>query len=237
MMKIRIKVKRLNIAIIAGSVFCFNPITSYAKQYQTISSIKESVSDFLTSELKSDNFTISTVDKRLRLKLCTNKLKSQFPTYSKQLGRTTVEVSCSDRRAWKILVGVNIKKFVNILTAKHSLPAGKLITQNDVSVRHSDVSRMHNGYFTETSQVLNMVVRRPIRAGQQLSPALVKQKQMVTRGDEILILAKTKHLRIKVKGKALMNGYLGQKIKVRNSKSKRILQATVISNGLVEVNM
>jgi len=232
-----IKFKIINIIFISGSVFYSIPTTVQAKQVQSIDSIKNSVSRFLKAKLNNDDFSINTIDKRLRLKKCSKTIISKFPTYSKQLGRTTVEVSCSDKKSWKILVGVNIKKYLNTLSAKNSLPVGNLVKRDDIIVKRTEVSRLRNGYFTHPSQILNMVVRRPIHAGQAFSSSLLKPKQLVTRGDDVLILAKTKNLRIKVKGTALMNGFLGQKIKVRNTKSKRVFQAVVISNGLVEVNM
>ena len=226
----------LSMLLISSMLFLVaTPVNAY--KIQTPASIKQAVSEFLTKELASNDFTINGVDSRLRLKQCTHSLNTNFPEYAAHIGRTTIEVSCSSNKPWKILVTVYIKKYLNVLTAKHSMPTGSIITKNDISLKREDVSRVRGGYFTSASQLINMVVKRPIKIGKILSPALLKPKQLVSRGDDVLILANINNLKIRVKGKALMNGFLGQKIKVRNMNSRRIFQATVISSGLVKVNM
>ena len=209
----------------------------YASKYQTPLSIKQAVNNFLTFEANVKDFSIGNIDKRLRLKSCSKPLYTNFPQYAEQLGRTTVEVKCNSSKSWKILVTVYIKKYLNILSAKHSLPTGSLIQASDLKSTRQEVSLIRGGYFTDTTQISNMVVRRSIKAGKILSPAMLKPKRLVSRGDEIQILAETGNLSIRVKGKALMHGFLGQIIKVKNMNSRRIFQATVISNGLVKVNM
>ena len=209
----------------------------HASKYQTPSSIKQAVNNFLSLEANIKNFSIGRIDKRLRLKSCPNHLDVNFPQYAEQLGRTTVEVKCNSSKSWKMLVTVYIKKYLNIISAKHSLPAGSVIQASDINTSRREISKIRGGYFTNIAQISNMVVRRSIRSGKVLSPTMLKPKRLVSQGDEVLILAETGNLSIRVKGKALMHGTLGQRIKVKNMNSRRIFQATVISNGLVQVNM
>ncbi len=208
-----------------------------AYKYQSPTSINQAVSRFLFNETQTKHYTVYGIDKRLRLKLCSQNLTTIFPEYAENIGRTTVEVSCNDLKPWKILVSVYIKKFVDVLVSRHALPAGSVITRKDLIRKRTDVSRVRGGYFSSISQLTNFIVRRAIKTGKIIAPTMLKPKRLVSRGDEVLILAQTSNLKIKVKGKALMNGFLGQRIKVKNMNSQRIFQATVISNGLVKVNM
>lgn len=220
-----------------SSLFFIALSSAHAGKYQTNTSIKQAVKTFLTFEQNIHDFKIGHIDKRLRLNRCSNDLRAVFPQYAERTGRTTVQLSCSTPKSWKILVTVNIKKYMNILTAKHSLPSGTSLQATDLKVTRHDVSHIRGGYFTDIEQTTNMIVRRPIKQGRILSPGMLKPKRLVNQGDEVLILAETGNLSIRVKGKALMNGFLGQRIKVKNVNSRRIFQATVISNGLVKVNM
>lgn len=223
--------------IAVSSLLSTTASTANAATYQTPLSIKQTVSSFLTHEANIQNFSIGKIDKRLRLKSCNNKLSAYFPQYAEQIGRTTVEVKCNSAKPWKILVTVYIKKYLNIISAKHSLPAGSLVQASDLKTSRHEISLIRGGYFTDVAQVTNMVVRRSIKSGKILSPGMLKPKRLVNRGDEVMILAETGNLSIRVKGKALMDGFFGQRIKVKNVNSRRIFQATVISNGLVKVNM
>lgn len=219
------------------SVLMLVTTASHGKAYQTSASISDAVKEFLSKDNSTQNFTIGRIDKRLRLTRCHQSLQTNFPHYAQHIGRTSVEVSCGDQKPWKILVSVYIKKYLNVLSLKNSLPSGSVIQASDIKLSRQEVSRIANGYFTSSSQVSNMVLRRHVKAGKILSPSMLKPRQLITRGDEILILAKSGNLSIRVKGKALMNGTLGQRIKVKNTHSRRVFQATVISNGLVKVNM
>ncbi len=224
-------------ALSLGSLLLLFASAAQGSTYQTPASITQAISVFLKNNLQTNDFTVGYIDKRLRLKACTKELHTRFPQYAEEIGRTSVEVSCIDRKPWKIIVSVYIQKYVNVLTARHSLPSGSVIQPSDVKLTRLDISRIRGGYFTDLSQTTNMVVRRALKSGKVISPNMLKPKRLIQRGDEILILAGTDNLTIRVKGKALMNGFLGQRIKVKNIHSKRIFQATVISNGLVKVNM
>ena len=227
-----------SLIFIAG--FCITSLFTSVVQgkiYQKPTSITNAVTKFLEKSHKRENFNIGRIDKRLRLARCQHIPHTRFPQYAQTIGRTSIEVSCNHPKPWKILVTVNIKKYLNVITIKNGLPSGSIIQAGDIKMTRKDVSQIRGGYFTNLSQVSNMVLRRTMRSGQILSASQLKPRQLVTRGDEVLILAETGNLTIRVKGKALMNGTLGQRIKVKNSNSSRIFQATVISNGLVKVNM
>lgn len=211
--------------------------TAHASNYQSTYSMRVAVEKFLKDELTTDDFTIGNIDKRLKLKNCSNNIEVRFPQYADQLGRTTVQLSCNQPKVWKILVSVNIRDFKDVLAIKHSLPRGSAIQKSDLKTIRKDVSKIQAGYFTDINQVTNMIAQRAIKAGRILSPAILKPRRLVNQGDDVLILAETGNLSIRVKGKALMNGSYGQRIRVKNVNSRRIFQATVISNGLVKVNM
>lgn len=215
----------------------FSYSKTYASSYEAHRSIANAVKSFLLKTNEQQNISIGHIDKRLRLKKCSSALSTRFPDYAKNIGRTNVEVSCMNPKPWSIRVSVYIKKFENVLTLKHALPRGSLIQPAYIRFSRQDVSKLHGGYFTNIRQINNMVLRRSIRADKILSPSALKPQQLVTRGEEVLIVAETTNLSIRVKGKALMNGTLGQRIKVRNNNSRRVFQATVISSGLVKVNM
>ncbi len=224
-------------ALSFGSVLLLFSGAVQGSAYQTPASITQAVTVFLKNNLQTNDFSVGYLDKRLRLAACTKGLDTNFPQYAEELGRTTVKVSCAGRKPWKIFVSVYIQKYLNVVTAKHSLPSGSIVQSSDIKLTRKDVSRIRGGYFTGLSQMNNMVVRRALKSGKVISPTMLAPRRLVQRGDEILILAGTEHLTIRVKGKALMNGFLGQRIKVKNIHSQRVFQATVISNGLVKVNM
>jgi len=81
-----------------------------------------------------------------------------------------------------------------------------------------------------------MEAKRNIRAGQVLTPNLVKARKLVLRGQHITIIAHSGSLNLRTKGKALMDGQQGQTIKVSNLSSKKLIYARVVSAGIVEID-
>lgn len=81
-----------------------------------------------------------------------------------------------------------------------------------------------------------MEAKRNIKAGQVLTPNVVKAQKLVLRGQHITIIAQSGSLYLRTKGKTLMDGQQGQTIKVANLNSKKLIYARVVSAGIVEIN-
>ena len=97
-------------------------------------------------------------------------------------------------------------------------------------------SQLNYGYYGSAKLLANMEAKRNIRAGQVLTPNVLRAQKMVLRGEHITIVAQNGGLNLRVKGKALMDGQMGQTIKVKNLNSKKLIYARVISAGMVKVN-
>ena len=100
-----------------------------------------------------------------------------------------------------------------------------------------DLGRLNYGYFKSVDEVIGMQLKHPVKGGESLSPGNLKPRRLVQRGDIVTILAEVQGLTVRVKGNALTDGYRGEAIRVKNQRSKRILQAEVIAPGIVRVRL
>jgi flagella basal body P-ring formation protein FlgA len=94
-----------------------------------------------------------------------------------------------------------------------------------------------NRYFNDPALVLGMYAKRPIPEGKALSIHMLQAPHLVRRGQEVILLAKTAGLEVRMKGKALADGAKGDLIQVRNTKSRRIVEGVVTNQGVVRVGM
>ncbi len=208
--------------------------------FQAPASIRATVEGFLQGRFgNQDNtrFEIGRLDPRLRLTRCNSGLRAGLPDNGRPLGHTSVIVRCSDPGGWKIHVTVRILRYVDVLVARSTLPRGTYLQADDVRFERREISRLNHGYFTRLGEIREMVTKRNLRRGQVLTAASVSPPRLIRRGETITILARSGGLAIRVKGEALMDGRRGDRVRVRNSRSKRELQATVIAAGTVSVNM
>lgn len=179
---------------------------------------------------------IGYLDKRLRLASCQQPLDAFFPAQRHHLGATSVGIRCSEP-GWKVYVPVQIRAYTSIITTKHPLPRGTILSQSDLQIEKREISRYRAGIFKKLEQVVGMMAKRAMVQGTVLTPTLVEPKRLVKRGQFVTILAETGGLLIRVKGEALMDGHHGQTVQVKNSRSGRKFSAEVVAPHTVRVKM
>ncbi|MDH5180187.1 MAG: flagellar basal body P-ring formation chaperone FlgA [Gammaproteobacteria bacterium] len=200
----------------------------------------DSVTQFVKQQFSS-GFQVYTqvgkIDPHLRLSACTKPPEAFYPVGARKMGITNIGIRCLGEKTWTIYLPVHIKVYGDAVVSKHSLPRGSVLQASDLGMAKQELSRAMNGYYTDIEQLVGMSLKRNLAQGTILQPSIVNQRHMVKRGDLITILAETNGLAIRVKGKAMMDGFRGQSIRVRNFRSKRELQGEVIAPGTVKINL
>ena len=199
--------------------------------------ISKAIKHFAKKTLATNDIKIGHLDKRLRLSTCSSPLNVFLPRGASKVGKSTVGVKCGDRPGWKIYIPVHVNRFDSVVVVKQSLPRGTVIGYDDIEMSKKDLSQLNYGHFIDSGDVIGMQLKRPIQRGAPLSPNNLKPRQMVRRGDIITILAEVHGLTVRVKGNALADGYRGEAIRVKNQRSKRVVQAEVIAPGIVKIRL
>ena len=212
---------------------------SLAQQFQTIESIQASVMEYLgtqTNLTAEHEITVDSLDKRLKLSKCSKPLKVFTSNRVLKTSRVSVGVRCSDEKAWSIYTTAHIRVYKDILVVAHTIPRGTLISRSHLNSERREVSKIRRGYYTDYDQVINKQATRNLAPGTILNAGFLKEPKIIRRGEKVTILASSKSFEIKMTGLAMMDGLKGQRIRIKNEKSRRIIEATVIEPGLVSVN-
>lgn len=123
------------------------------------------------------------------------------------------------------------------MVAVQPLKRAHVLEDADIALVERDVGLLTQGYLTDPARVVGQKLRRPVVNDQVLAPVFLEQAEAVRKGDQVVILARTATINVKMPGEALSDGAPGQQIRVRNLRSQRIIKARVIEPGTVEVNM
>jgi flagella basal body P-ring formation protein FlgA len=225
--------------IFAVFLTLFAPACMSANGYQSHSGISQAVKNFVSQQgvpLKNLQVKVTSLNKQLLLPQCGQSLQVDMAPGARLMGNSSFSVSCAAPQKWKIHVAVHIDGEVDALVARYPIPRGTQIRQQDLNFVQRRYSQLSRGYYNSAKMLVNMEAKRNIRAGQVLTPNLVKAQKLVLRGQHITIVAENGGLNLRVKGKALMDGQQGQTIKVKNLNSKKLIYARVISAGTVKVN-
>ncbi|MFV2059509.1 MAG: flagellar basal body P-ring formation chaperone FlgA [Gammaproteobacteria bacterium] len=177
-------------------------------------------------------------DKRIKLHKCdSSKIQAFYPGKQQHLGNISIGLRCQEKPSWTIYLRAHISAQQKIVHAKHFITRGTVITKNDLIIEKIEVSNSNRHFYHSKKDIIGKVAKRNIRMGIKISAMALKPALVIKRGQEVMIVAKAAGLIIRTKGKALSDGAIGQIVRVKNTRSKRILQARVVAPNTVEVNM
>lgn len=201
--------------------------------------LEQEVADYLERSQIQARFQvqINRLDPRLRLNPCDQPLTTKLESPSQPVGRATVRVSCQGSAPWSIFVPAQIQLFRNVLVASRPLQRNITLTEADVMLTERDVGLLSQGYLTSPEQAVGNRLNRNLQPDQVLPPSYVTPADVVRKGDQVVISAKSSSINVRMPGEALSNGALGAQIRVRNQSSGRVVKARVTGPGQVEVAM
>ncbi len=182
------------------------------------------------------NFKVHAIDPRLQLVKCSMPLQVELKS-AKLVGKISTKVLCQGVKPWSIYVAVSINIYKKVATAKMPLARGLLITYKHIQLIEKEISKLNHGYFIAASKVIGKQLKRSIRLGDVIKPNMLVDPKIISRGEEVTIIASKGVLEIRSIGIALMDGKVGQQIKIKNKKSKQIIKATVVRKGVVMVSI
>ncbi|WP_428623452.1 flagellar basal body P-ring formation chaperone FlgA [Sedimenticola sp.] len=195
---------------------------------------EQHVLDDLDQAEQEISVTAGRLDSRLRLSACSQPLDTFSPYGRKSASRITVGVRCNDTDGWSLFVPVTLSLVKGIVVADRELPRGTIITEADIKIEKRDVARLHRGYLEQPNQAIGKKLKRRIHADAILTPGQIVIQHAVKKGMQVVIVAQIGPLQVRMNGKALSNGAIGERIKVENNSSNRRIEATVISAGVVK---
>jgi flagella basal body P-ring formation protein FlgA len=222
--------------------FLYSATTFAAESlYESHQHIKDRATSFLTSqlsEIKGDyNIHIKNIDHRLKLKKCTNDIQINLTQSQVKPGKNTLNVQCVSSTPWRIFMSADVKLFLPVLVTKRPLNKGHLIQKNDIKLEKVQLTGHQSAYLSNPKQALNHVLKRRMNRGDIISVNNLSKPVLIKKGDGINIRVNNNGFQISMKGIALAPGSKGEKIKVKNSKTKKIIQGTIFNSSTVIVDI
>ncbi len=212
-----------------------------AGQRQDPESIRKVAADFAASGVQADEGRLeiqpARLDPRLRLPRCTVPLEAFAPPSRGNGSRRLVGVRCNAPSPWSIYVPVRIALFREVLVTRSALPRGHRIQAGDLERVPRDIYRLHQGFFTDPEQVTGMVTRAPLLAGRVLTRSQLRPQVAIRRGNRVILVAGDGPIEVRMAGIALASGSVGQRIRVRNLRSRRVVEGDVIDSRTVRVGL
>ncbi|PCJ31086.1 MAG: flagella basal body P-ring formation protein FlgA [Gammaproteobacteria bacterium] len=208
---------------------------------QSVSSIEQAAYEYAldNAQAQYDNpqVAMNSLDSRLRLQACESSLNVFSKVVNSGLGNQTIGVSCLSPVAWTVYVPVKVKVFKHVVVVVKTLTANQLITAEDIALKPWDISSLRQGYFSSIKSLVGQESISTIGVGRIIKKRSVRAPKIIRRGEHIMLVAQAGSMQVKMSGTALEDASLGQRVKVKNSSSKRIVEGVVNAAGIVYVSM
>ncbi|MDB6144805.1 MAG: Flagellar basal-body P-ring formation protein FlgA [Pseudomonas sp.] len=197
------------------------------------------VEDYLATTKTEGRYQIqvNTLDPRLTLTQCDKELTASLESPAQPIGRVTVKVRCEGALPWTVYVPAQVHLFRQVVVVNRPIKREGIISDDDVIMNERDISQMPQGYMTSLDQAVGQKATRQMLNGQILTPLQLEQAEVVRKGDQVVITAKSGTLQVRMPGEALSNGGMSEQIRVRNLNSQRVIKARVTAPGQVEVSL
>lgn len=180
---------------------------------------------------------LGTLDPRLRLARCDGSLEAWLPANGRLAGNTSVGVRCTGSPAWKLFVPAYIARIERVIVSRGFLPRGAVLEREHLMLVEREVGSTGHGYIKDIDQAIGQMLRQPLQDGLLLTPNMLQRPKLVRRGEEVVILSRGGAFEVRMRGSALSDGAEGERIRVKNLNSSRIVEGTVSADGNVVIQM
>lgn len=204
--------------------------------------LKEQLDNYLRTQQQllaekgfRSEYSIGNIDPRFNEKACEQTIEFNLNRSPLTQANLTVLAECHDQTPWKLYITTTFNVFAEAVYASNSLPRGHTIQQTDVETKEVLINTNHYASFNQTRDVVGMIAKRSIRQGSLIHANLLQAPKLIKRGDEVVIMASTQGIMIRMRGTAMQDGELGEQITVKNNQSNRVIKAKVSQSGLVSV--
>ncbi len=219
-----------------GFCFTFFSLTCFAATEQQIKDIQNAAEAHVKATINiaaSDKLELraANLDKRIKASSCPSALVTSSPSNSRSNTNITVLVECKEDQ-WRVYVPVRITLMRPLVTALRPLAKGELVNKSDISITFVEQRAYRRYGFNQMDQVAGAKLKRNIRQGNVIER---RDICVVCRNESVVIRAVKGELVITTKGTALSDGAQGEQVRVKNTKSNRIINAIV--TGIAEVNV
>ncbi len=227
----------MTILIFPGSISSAVASSPYHPHSDIIKQAKRFINDNINhTQYTKVKIAMGQLDNRLNLNKCPVALQTQLSSGSQFSGKSTILVKCNGPKPWTVYIGAQIKLYKEFIATARPLDRGHILSSHDLTAVEKELSRLNQGYYSDKSSLIGQQLKRRLPQNRLIKANYISPPTLVKRGEIVTIIAENSGFSVKMSGKALTNGTKGDRIRVKNLSSSRIIEGTVMAHGLVNIH-
>lgn len=206
--------------------------------WESAERIRSVALDFARSQSPANaRIEVGTLDTRLQLPACSNPPEAFGVSGSSARGALSIGVRCASPVSWTLYIPVRVSESRQIMVLNRALGRGEIITADAVSMQERDITALPYGYLATATEVVGKTAKHALAAGSVLTPEALELQRIIKRGQSVTLFSRIGALEIRALGTALGDAAQGDRLRVENASSRRIVEGIVRSADIVEVSL
>lgn len=160
---------------------------------------------------------------------------SSRPLRGPSVLRVGVDVGGKTQRTMSVTADVRILR--PVLVASHMLRRGEEIAPESFELVERDVTKVRGKYYVDAHMLQGLQARRTLSMGDMITDQHLQKIPVVKRGDAIQLVARAGRMSMSAAGEALQDGGVGDRIRVKNSDSGKVIYGHVLDGGVIQVGI
>jgi flagella basal body P-ring formation protein FlgA len=188
---------------------------------------------FPSTEEERVRISVAHLDPRIIIKPCKIPLTVNIPEKNRAIN-VNIKISCDESISWKIYLSAKVEITKAVLIATSTISKGDKLDESNIELAYMAINRIRGDKLTDINIVFGAKAKKRIAKGRTISK---KSICLVCKGDVVTIIASSNNFSIKTRGVALSSGNINEQIRVKNSRSKKIITPRVKTINQVVISL
>jgi flagella basal body P-ring formation protein FlgA len=188
---------------------------------------------FPSTDDKKVQISVAHLDPRIVIKPCIIPLTANIPEKNNSRN-VNVKISCDESTPWKIYLSAKVEITEAVLVAINTISKGDTLDEGNVELTFIATNKLRGEKITDSSIVFGAKAKKRIAKGKTISKRSIC---LVCKGDRVTIIASSKSFSIKTQGIALSSGNINEQIRVRNTRSNKVITPRIKAINQVVINL
>lgn len=186
-----------------------------------------------STDSKKTRITVAKLDPRIVIQPCELPLIATSPDKNK-VRNINVKVSCEGEKPWKLYISTKVEITEAVLIAAKTISKGDVLDASNVELAFIGVNKLRGERLNDTSIVFGGKAKRRITKGKTISKNSIC---LICKGDVVTITASSESFSIKTQGVALSSGNINDQIRVKNTRSNKVITPRIKAVNQVVINL
>ncbi|MEE2833499.1 MAG: flagellar basal body P-ring formation chaperone FlgA [Candidatus Latescibacterota bacterium] len=135
-----------------------------------------------------------------------------------------------------LAVTVDCRYYRDVVVTTRAVRRGSPLESDAFVIEERDITSLKHGWFDALEDLADAQAGRPIGIGEIVSHRHVEPIPVVHRGDDIIMAVMTDNMSLLAAGEALQDGGVGERIRVRNLDSKKVIYGRVVDASTIRIS-